>query len=232
MVMVMIFNIIKKKIASWLGLGILKQEALLRKALKEENLDYKDFNIEIDHVNGINYVNGHALPIIYPISFFKKNQELAKCQKKYKFYFNGNMSSTGGRKEMLTPFEKRGAMIIESNDGRSRYKKKSLFNMNYFRGLAEGEFGLCPHQKDFVGNKDTMWTYRFIECCMTNTIPVVFKETPLGNVFCSGFYFVTDEQFLTGDVEYENEHANSNYTKCLRKFSLTKSYLNMIKSNS
>ncbi|MBU3940296.1 hypothetical protein KJ942_12390, partial [bacterium] len=61
---------IKKKIYTFLGFNLLKQEAMLRLALKEEGLDYKDFDIEIDHINGINYINGIELPIIYPKSFF------------------------------------------------------------------------------------------------------------------------------------------------------------------
>lgn len=227
----MVFHKIKKIIANCLGVGLFRQEALLRQALKEEGLNYQDFDIEIDHVNGVNYINKFALPIIYPASFFYKSRRLANSNKKYRVYFNGNMQPAGGRKEMLQPFENLDARIIESDEGRSRYKKKSFYNKEYFQGLARAEFGLCPHQKDFLGDKDTMWTYRFIECCMTKAIPVVFNDSPLGKVFCSGFYFVTDDQLLNNEVQFDLNHANDNFTKCLAKFSLTESYLKIIKKS-
>lgn len=222
---------IKKIIANCLGVGILKQEALLRQALKEEGLNYRNFTIDIDHVNGTNHVNGFTFPIIYPISFFKKSERLHSSKKKYKFYFNGNMSSAGGRQDSLRPFDKRNSRIIESNEGRSRYRRKSYYNKKYFLGLADAEFGLCPHQKDFVGNRDTMWTYRFIECCMTKTMPVVFNDSPLGKDFCSDFDLITDEEALNNDVIYDPNLADNNFKKCLAKFSLTESYLNKIKSS-
>jgi len=49
---------------------ILKQEAMLRLALREVGLNYRDLSIRIDHANGKSFVNGVELPVIYPPLFF------------------------------------------------------------------------------------------------------------------------------------------------------------------
>lgn len=176
---------------------MLKQEALLRRALKEKRINPKKLEIKIDHVSGHNWVNGVKTGIIYPDSFFLKSSDI-NTEKKYDFYFNGNLSETGGRVELLSPFIKIGnTKIVESNFGRSRFFK-SYYNQNYFNGLASSKYGLCPHQLDWTGPKSTMWTYRFIECCFVGAIPVLFKKTPLGEQFIDGFKYYYDNDFLSG----------------------------------
>lgn len=229
-------NIIKKyrrkiraKIDSYLERDLLKQEAMLRLALREEGLNPKKLDIKIDHVNGYNTVNGIVLPIIYPKSFFKKAEKLHAVEKVLTFYFNGNMSDAGGRKEMLSKFERDDSKLVESDYGRSKYTKKK-FNNIYYAELASSKFGLCPHQKDFVGNQETMWTYRFIECCMVLTIPVIFKETPLGEKFINGFYYVDDEEVLSNKMAYDHDKALQNFASCVEKFSLSKDVVLQLKN--
>jgi len=203
-----------------LGLAHLKQEAMLRLALKEEGLSIKKLNIKIDHINGVNFVNGIELPIVYPKSFFDKARALSGTEKKINFYFNGNMSDAGGRKEMLLPFFDKNSRLIESNYGRSALTKDK-FNTVYYSELAASKFGLCPHQKNFVGNPETMWTYRFIECCMVYTIPVVFEEAPLGKKFINKFYYKSDKEVLEFDTAYEKSQAIRNYDLCIERFTLS-----------
>lgn len=213
-------NFIKNKIYNFLGLNLLKQEAMLRLALKEEGLNYKNFDIRIDHVNGLNFVNGIEFPIIYPKSFFKKAKELHHLDKKLTYYFNGNMSNAGGRKEMLSKFFGPNSSLIESEYGRSIFTKNK-FNKAYYSELASSKFGLCPHQKDFEGNKKTMWTYRFIECCMVLTIPIIFKETPLGENFIKGFYCYGDDEILSKQIIYQNNESSKNFELCQQKFTFS-----------
>ena len=203
-----------------LGLNILKQEAMLRLALKEEGFSLRKLNIKIDHINGVNFVNGIELPIIYPKSFFDKAKALSASEKKTTFYFNGNMSDAGGRKEMLLPFFDKDSRLIESNYGRSALTKNK-FNTIYYSELAASKFGLCPHQKNFVGNPETMWTYRFIECCMVHTIPVVFEEAPLGNKFVNKFFYKSDKEVLKFDIAYEKSQAIRNCDLCIERFTLS-----------
>lgn len=223
-------NYIKNKIYSLLGLNLLKQEAMFRLALKEEGLNYKNFDIKIDHVNGLNYINGIELPVIYPKSFFKKAKKLHTSDKVLTYYFNGNMSDTGGRKRMLSKFFNRNSKIVESDYGRSRFTKNK-FNNYYYSELATSKFGLCPHQKDFVGNPETMWTYRFIECCMVLTVPVVFKETPLGEKFLKGFYYINDEEALLDSISYDYDKALRNFELCVEKYSFSQNVILKLYNN-
>lgn len=216
-------------IYSFLGLDLLKQESMLRLALKEEGVDYKKLDIKIDHVNGFNYINGIELPVIYPKSFFQKAKKLHISNKLITYYFNGNMSNDGGRKKMLSRFSHLDSKLIESNYGRSRFTKNK-FNDQYYSELATSKFGLCPHQKDFKGNQETMWTYRFIECCMVLTIPVIFKETPLGEKFINGFYYVNDEEVLSDNILYDHDKAIRNFELSLQKFTLSKDVVSRLLS--
>lgn len=209
------------------GLNILKQEAMLRLALKEAGLNHKKLNIKIDHINGVNIVNGIKLPIIYPASFFDNVRELQNTNKTIMYYFNGDMSPAGGRVNMLRPFLDKKSKIIQSDYGRSMFTKNK-FNHIYYSELSSSCFGLCPHQKDFIGNDNTMWTYRFIECCMVRTIPVLFKETPLGNKFIDGFHFLWDEEVLNGDASYDKDKADQNFALCVDRFSLSQQIINRI----
>lgn len=225
----MIYNKIKDKIISILGLNILKQEALVRLALKEIGISYKKLNIVINHVDGVNVINGVSFPIIYPKSFFFEAKKMMTNEKIYQFYFNGNMSENGGRRQMLEKFEKYNSKIIDSDYGRSVFNKNK-FNFDYYNDLSHSEFGLCPHQKDFIGNKDTMWTYRFIECCMTGAIPVVFIETPLGKEFIDGFNYYTDEFFWGNTIEYSSKKAMENYDLAFDRHTFNKLTIDWLKN--
>lgn len=221
-----IFNRLLKR--NMLKRNMLKQEAILRLALQEEGFSDKLFEIEIDHVNGYNYINGIQFPIIYPRSFFIKSSKLEQS-KKIDFYFNGNMSESGERKLMLEPFYSLNSLIEESDFGRYS-ENKTVFNYDYFRGLASAKFGLCPHQKDFLGNADTMWTYRFIESCMCKAIPLVFIETPLGNRFTDGFYIVDNSNLSSVVESFSEEKADENYNHCkLRHSFVDNHYLDAFK---
>jgi hypothetical protein len=221
---------LESKIFRALGRDVFKQEALLRMALLECGIDYRELDIDIDHVNGYNYVNGVCVPVVYPKRFFLNAKKLHAIQKSTKYYFNGNMSEQGERAILLAPFEELGAKIISSEFGRSQFNK-AAFNRDYFRGLASAEFGLCPNQKNWSGPADTVWTYRFIECCMVRAMPVEFKETPLGRIFTSGFHYVSDEDALSGSAHYSDKLVDENYSLAVSRFTLSDRDVQEIKSS-
>lgn len=199
----------------------LKQEVILRKALSERKIPLKNLKIEIDHLNGTNSINGVLTGIIYPDSFFRKAEKLIPRDKTLNFYFNGNMSGAGERKHMMAPFvELDKSIIINSDVGRINFLKDK-FNKSYYKGLAMAKFGLCPHQKDWPGDRDNMWTYRFIECCMVKTIPVAFEEAPLGKNFTKDFKFYHTKDVLSGKISYSHEEASYNLDQARKRFSLT-----------
>jgi hypothetical protein len=221
-------NFAKKVIIKIFDLNILKQEALLRMSLKEHGVSYKKCCIKIDHVNGKNYVNNVELDVVYPMKFMKRAKCIADKQAKtIKYYFNGNMADSGKRKDMLSCFANRNdSILISSNYGRQQLNKFK-FNDEYFSGLASATFGLCPHQADWTGPKETMWTYRFIECCMTKTIPILFRDTPLGEKFTEGFFFLYNDE-LDIDTSNLNGMADANYIECIKRFTISDAEINQI----
>lgn len=212
---------------------VYKQELLLRKALLEHHINPDKLKIKSNHINGTNCVNGIELNIKYPMSFFEKAKALIPEQKSVNFYFNGNMNDSGKREIMLKPFIKRqDAFIISSNEGRIQ-DKKDQFNKKYFSGLANAKFGLCPHQLDWPGDKKNLWTYRFIECCFTRTVPILFRKTPLGDEFIKNFSFYWDDIILSQKLDFIEKDLEQltlhNQLLAQERFCLTKKEIIMIK---
>jgi len=211
----------------------LKQELLLQKALEEKGFNYKKLKISCNHDLGRNYVNGVEMGIKYPDSFYEKAKQIIPDKKIYSFYFNGNMNPEGGRKEMLKPFEMyNDSLIISSDDGRIQ-SSKDKFNKSYFSYFAKSKFGLCPHQADWPGTKEHLWTYRFIESCLVGSIPVIFEATPLGEKFINGFFVLKDSDFKNTKIPvYNILKANDNLVLARNKFFLTDDECHQIKINS
>ena len=148
------------------------------------------------------------------------------------FYFNGYINESGGRGELLEPFQKfTNSIIISSDEGRNQ-AKKDIFNENYFSQLSNAKFGLCPHQTDWPGSIEHMWTYRFIESCFVGAIPVLFLSTPLGRNFTNGYYYVWDNDFIddyTSTVnKYSYKNAMSNQALAKKQFCFTDAEIAMI----
>jgi hypothetical protein len=212
------------------GKRVLKQELLLRRALSESGVNHESVTIEIDHLNGVSWVNGIPVGVVYPRLFFETAAKLIPRTKELDFYFNGNMNEAGARREMLSPFASLPrTRLVNSNAGRLNFLK-ARFNRRYFRALAGAKFGLCPHQRDWPGDEQTRWTYRFIECCMVNTLPVVFDEAPLGEKFVAGFHFHMSQAALAGRVEYSDAAARANAALAGRVFTLSDDVIGALKA--
>jgi len=207
------------------GKTVFKQELLLIKALKEKGINRNGLKIECDHDLGLNYVNGIEFGIKYPDSFFFRAVELTSKSKKVDFYFNGYVNKSGGRDILLEPFRSLPrSSIIASSEGRAD-KTKDIFNLDYFESLAQAKFGLCPHQLDWPGSKEHLWTYRFIEACFVGCIPVSFRATPLGENFTKDYYYVYDDEvldnFSSTVVKYGYKEGLANQALAKKQFCFT-----------
>ena len=131
------------------------------------------------------------------------------------------MTASGCRHAILEPYANvQGNRIIDSREGRDD-RKKGSFNLEYYSGLRASRFGLCPHQTDWPGPRDTIWTYRFIECCIAGAIPIQFRKTPLGTSFTKGIkFFWDDESHTHDDLSVKNNRlvALSRFTLCQNKY--------------
>lgn len=181
---------------------IYKQELLLRLALEERYFNTNELTISCDHILGKNYVNGIELGIKYPDSFYYEAFKLIPKEKTLNYYFNGFINESGKREELLKPFMSMPkSKIISSKTGRVQ-RKKDKFNRSYYAELAKAKFGLCPHHVDWIGNRDYMWTYRFIEACFVESIPILFERAPLGKKFINGFNYLWDNQIISDIAPY------------------------------
>lgn len=228
-------NLVLNKFYTSFKIPTLKQEMLLRLALQEKGLNLKKLDIRCNHDLGLNYVNGFEFGIKYPDSFFYKSQKEIPLKKKYSFYFNGNMSSEGKREILLKPFKNlHNSLIISSNDGRV-VKNKDKFNKKYFELFASSKFGLCPHQVNWDGNLDELWTYRFVESCFVESVPILFRKTPLSEKFVEGFFFLWDDQVLEMYQKNKllefNDEIKENTLKAKQKFCFTENEIEIIKKS-
>lgn len=199
---------------------MLKQEILLRRALRERGHSPGVLSIKVDHMVGSSTVNGTRISLVYPDSFFKKARSLWGRPKKLNFYFNGAITPSGRRASMLEAFSRvPGSRVIDSSFGRVNLFKGS-FNWSYYSGLSQSRFGLCPHHSDWPGSY--FWTYRFVECALVGTIPITFRETPLSESFTSGFLFYWDDSESLSQISNQTlrEMAEENYNLALKRFSL------------
>ncbi len=177
------------------------QEYFIRTALNEIGLKPSHSDVRIDHDRGINYAYGLQFGLKYPKEYLTR-ADLIPIERKYKYAFSGNMNADGRRKEMLTPFIGTDSFIEENNFGRDPNKKYS-FNSTYYSLLRSSYFTLCPHQADWKGPTDAMWTYRFIEAAFARSMPVVFRRAPCSELFMKGFHYYWDDE----DHSLENYEA-------------------------
>lgn len=203
--------------------NVLRQEALLRLALREWGINDEICQISIDHISGKSSVNNIPLGLIYPYAFFEACRRLQEfTSRDILFVFEGFITPEGGRKELLEPFiGLKNSLILNSSYGRSPQNKFS-YNFYYFQNLSKSFYGLCPHQIDWPGPSGSIWTYRFVECCMSGSIPVVFNKTPLSSWFTDGFYFITDldAQAMSEGPSFLCDERRHNFDLAFKRFTL------------
>lgn len=191
------------------------QSYLFKNALKEIG---SDISFRCDHKNGYNYINDTRYEIIYPGSYIKQIDNISK-EKKYEYCFVGHIGKLG-RQTLLEKFNKNGSIIKNSDNGRN-VSTKYNFDLEYFQILSNSRFSLCPNHIGDWYNHDRAWTYRYIESLFCKTIPILFKETPLGKDFLKDTFFLwdTDDHNLS-DSDYF-EIVEENYRKSLTYWSFS-----------
>lgn len=192
------------------------QEHFLRQALAEHFDDLTGFSIEIDHLNGVNTVNGIALPIKYSKKHVASIEMLAG-EKKYRYAFSGFISTQGGRQELLAPFVGSDSFLESSGYGRDPTTKYE-FNSAYYGLLKSTLYALCPHQLDWPGPENTRWTYRVIEACFSRAMPVIFRRAPCGPGFLQSITVAWDDE--THAPAPLQDLLTSNFTKALHYWTL------------
>ena len=84
------------------------------------------------------------------------------------------------------------------------------------------------------GSLEHMWTYRFIEACFVEAIPILFRKTPLSYKFVNDFYFLWDDEILDlfSSKNYSEylDKAKNNRILAKQKFCFTDKEIELIQS--
>ena len=207
----------------------LKQTIMLKKALVEEGINPDECKIKIDHDLGCSYVNEFELPIIFPKSHFDYAKKCHSNNKRYMFYFTGNPGKGNTRILLMKDFiNKNDSKLIFNGDGRI-VENKGNPNPIYFKEMSESHFSLCPHQPNWRGNWDALWTYRYIESLILKAMPVQFKSTPLAETFTKDSIFRWDDD--TFDNMPTEKELEFNYKFAESKFCLSEKQIKNIKKS-
>jgi len=206
----------------------LLQFRLLQQALAEEKLDINSYDVYVDHRLGTVSLNGKKIGLRYPKIYLEKIKNLSS-DKIYDFCFIGHFESFG-REELLQPFTEKNSIIKHSVVGRT--EKKFMFDKEYYSTICSTKYSLVPNH---IGKKakkwqhDDAWSYRFIETLFCKSIPVLFRQTPLGKNFIKDFKFVwNDSTFNISDKEY-NQIVNYNYNLAVNTFTINNADLEKLR---
>lgn len=188
----------------------LLQYRLLAQSIKEFG-QVAEASITIDHLSGLNVIDGLETEVSYPLSWVGRSIRLVQ-QKRWKYVFMGSMGP--GRDGILRAYESRADTSIDVTRYQLHPLLKGRFNKGYWEKLHQSEFTLCPGRTDWPGAKDRAWTYRFIEAALSFSIPITFAQTPLGAKFTDGFAFFDAEDFARhhwdSDAAIHNFHLAVN----------------------
>jgi hypothetical protein len=196
----------------------LRQTILLHEALKERGLNYKKYRIEINHDLGYSKINEIRLPIIYPDSFWIEAKKFHNNKKIISFYFNGHPGNNNSRKQIIENFIGKQNSVIKFNQEGRIVENKNKMNYEYFLDMSRSKYTLCPHQLNWPGDKNALWTYRFIESMMVKSVPIIFRKTPLCEDFIEEFFYQWDDDQLPKKIDHTT--LEENFIKARNKFSL------------
>lgn len=201
---------------------MLLQKYLFQQALKEHGID---FDSQTDHKNGINIVGSLKFGIKYPISYLQQIKDLDHS-KVYDYSFIGAITKTGGREKMLEKYVSERSLIRHSTNGRNADTKYN-FDVEYYQTICNSKFSLCPiHVGDFYRG-DNGWTYRFVESLFCKSIPIVFRDSPIGKNFLKDIKFYWDDE-THPNTDYETI-VEDNYNKAVAHWTLSAEEVETIK---
>ena len=147
--------------------------------------------------------------------------------KKYDYCFIGYTNNNLGRKELLKKFQNHQNHITFSDYGRNPLTK-FILKPDYYQYFCHSKFGLCPIHQGAWYRHDYAWSYRFIETVFCKSIPIVFKETPMGKHFVKNIFYLWDDQ--RHDIDNYHDVVDQNYQLALNQWTLQPDEIDLIKS--
>lgn len=196
----------------------LLQEILARQSLRELGVSYN--SLQVNHLDGINAVDGVDLDVLYPLSWVRRSLRLTQ-EKIYRYVFIGLIGPD--RSDSLNPYRNRSDTFLKETRLQRLPLRKGRFRSSYWTPMHQSEFALCPQRSDWPGSKSRAWTYRFVEATLSFSIPVVFDETPLGSDFVKDYCFVNSKS--AGSAVWDPEAAVHNFHITLRRHVLPDSLI-------
>lgn len=197
----------------------LLQFRLLKQAIQEEGINFNsiDTNTKINHQFGWVEFNDTRIGLKYPKSYIEQIDKLSK-EKIYDFCFIGHFEDKG-RQELLEKYQSKNSYIKNSFNGRDPNIKYN-FDLSYYSIISSTKYGLVPNHKGTWYNHDYAWSYRFLECLFSRSIPVLFKETKLGKHFLKDYYYLWDDDLKQLDDDSYNQLVEKNYQAAIKEFVL------------
>jgi hypothetical protein len=157
------------------------------------------FDISIDHISGVNYLNGVKYPLLFPKDMVDLIHTLSK-DKIMDYYFKGVIND---KREWIRSYEDRGK-IINSFYGR-RPQTKYILDEEYYKGMCGSRFTLTP-------TSDCSWSYRFFESILCFSIPILGDDED--DVYAGQFKYYRNK-----DVHvYDYDMARYNYYVMIKNF--------------
>lgn len=197
------------------------QHFLFKSALQEHGIESK---FTYNHQLGFQQIGNLKCGIKFPQSYVQEISKLSQ-DKIHDYCFIGYMDKRG-RKDLLAPFQNNNSFIKESAYGRDPVTKYN-FKSDYYQHLANSWFVLCPIHIGSWYKHTEAWTYRFVEALLCKSIPVVFRDTPLGDSFIQDIHFLWNDEQHTQD-NYE-QIVEDNYQKAIRYWTLQPEELELVK---
>jgi hypothetical protein len=157
------------------------------------------FDISIDHISGVNYLNGVKYPLLFPKDMVDLIHTLSK-DKTMDYYFKGVISDN---RKWIMEYEDRGT-IINSFYGRNP-STKYILDEEYYKGMCGSRFTLTP-------TGDCPWSYRFFESILCFSIPILGDDED--DIYAGQFKYYRNK-----DVHvYDYDMARYNYDVMIKNF--------------
>jgi hypothetical protein len=155
---------------------------------------------------------------------------LLSHKKIYNYVFKGTTvyeRASLKREDFLYPYYVDGNKIISTDIGLTR-KNKAEFDSSFYQLMCNSYFCLSPNWGGDLWDHKDAWTYRFIEAAFCKSIPIVFRETPLGKHFTNNIIFCWNDE--KHSLTNYNEIVEKNYEIACQRWTLQKEEIDQINS--
>lgn len=193
----------------------LLQQVHFEQAMAEECWGMTGRDMEVQHREARNVLDGCSVGIIFPRSLISYcSCGVWNTNKPISYYFSGIQNSARKGSWLMSYINETDAKVYFTVNGRFVRKNTGLYDYPYYDKLMASRFALAP-------DGDFPWTYRFLEAVMTGAIPVVSKrlvpeEQELGYEYCEALQPCE----LIEDEEKRRKAAQRNWLRFIRRHSL------------